>query len=356
MLLLYCATDQSAAGERSPPALPSQVKGSVLDLSVVIPVCDAGDSLERTLESLAKQVVPAHEVTLAANPMRTPQDAEIEQIACRFPGMTRVVRSTSMLSTVDLWNFGIASSTGDWISLLTRQVTVRPNYVQSLSQAVERSPEASVVRAGWTRERPKGGAAEQHTLLSVRAVTHPAEALYEQRFGPKASSAAAAIRRKTWETMGGLSPEISLLGDWIGDWALWLTAGALGDTVRSPEIVADIHAEPEQTSRAEQVREMYSIYEHVLPRAAVAAHLPDPTWIAAASRKRFRDVAIAASNDLHPNQAGERSEVALALEPWARAVEQEAMLARLRDGEKIRSFALGKKMRPVLRRVIAAVR
>ena len=101
---------------------------------------------------------------------------------------------------------------------------------------------------------------------------------------------------------------------------------------------------------------MHLIYQDILPHAAEAAHLPDPSWIAAASRKRFRDVTIAASNDLRPGPGEIRSQLALALDPWARSVQQEALLERFRSGEKIRSFTFGKKMKPALRRVVAAVR
>lgn len=326
-----------------------------MSLSAVIPLPQAQADIRQTLESLLVQEVPFHEVVIAAQAGSGARVA-VSAFADRFAGRLRCVEAPDALCPVDLWNFAVSSAAGEWVSLLTPQVTVRPNFVQALQASIDRCPTAGVVRAGWTRERVGGATAEQHTLLSVRTVTHPAEALYEQRFGPKASTAAAAVRRGIWEHMGGIPQEITLLGNWIGDWALWLCAGSCADTVRSPEIIADIHAGPVQVEKADEVLEMYLVYRDILPRAARSAHLAEPTWIAAASRKRFRDVTIAASNELRPVQGKERTDLALALEPWAKSVEQEALLNRFRSGEKIRSFALGQKIRPALRRVVAVVR
>ncbi len=327
-----------------------------MHLSVVIPFAGGDLPLVRTLESLLTQEHPLPEILVACPPGEPVSLAAVKMLSPRFEGSLRRVEAPPNLTTVELWNFAAAAATGKWISLLTPQVAVRSHFTRALSESAERCPTAAVIRAGWTRERSRGGPSEQHTLLSVRTVTHPAEALYEQRFGPKASTAAAAIRRETWQQMGGLPAEISLLGDWIGDWALWLTAGACADTVRSPEVIADIHTGLPDTDKAQEMREMYLIYRDILPRAADRAQLPDPTWISAASRKRFRDVTIAASNELRPQRGPERNHLADALDPWARAVDQQPLLERLRAGEKIRSFTLGKKMRPALRRVIAAVR
>ena len=327
-----------------------------MSLSVVIPCSTLDASLPRLLESLLVQEQAIEEIVVVSSEQSTAIDGTLKKAKKRFPGSLIDCRHPEGAGAVERWNLGIARATGDWISLLTPQTTVRPAFARVLASSAERSPDASVLRAGWTRARPRGGPAEQHTLLSVRTITHPGEALYEQRFGPTAATSAAAIRRETWERMGGLPAEIALLGDWIGDWALWLTAGALGDTVRSPEILADIHLTSKTTSKADEVRELYLIYRDILPRAAACAQLADASWIAAASRKRFRDVAIAASNDLHPAQTQERAEIAAALEPWAAAVEQESLLNRLRSGERIRSFTLGQKMKPALRRVVAAVR
>ena len=83
------------------------------------------------------------------------------------------------------------------------------------------------------------------------------------------------------------------------------------------------------------------------------AGLHDPTWIAAASRKRFRDVAIATSSRFGPALRGPLVE---ALRPWAASVDQEPLLQRLESGERIRDFNLARRMKPALKRFISAVR
>ena len=173
-------------------------------LSAIIPLPSEEVSIQPALESLLLQESPFHEVLVAANPGSSSAKAVVGEMAPRFAGRLRCVEAPSVLGTVQLWNFAIGSTSGDWVSLLTPQVTVRPHFVRALNESAEHCASAGIVRAGWTRERPHGGPPEQHTLLSVRTITHPAEALYEQRFGPKASTAAAAVRKETWERMGGL--------------------------------------------------------------------------------------------------------------------------------------------------------
>lgn len=335
-----------------------------MHLSVVIPVAPAQEAaLKLTLESVLAlepfAAEPAERCTLDVivchNPLPSGTPGGLPELLGRFDGQVRAVQPPAPLDDLALWNFAVRASAGDWFAMVTPQTTLRPGFARALAESAHRSPEASVLRAGWTRAR-SNGAAEQHTLLSVRTVTHPAEALYEQRFGPKASTAAAAMRRETWDRMGGFPTETTLVGDWLGDWALWLAAGALGDTVRNPEIIADIRVVPPAHNKAEEMREMFAIYRDVLPRATASAGLGIPMWIAAASRKRLRDVTIAASNEMRPGPTTERASLAEALLPWARSVDQLPLLKRFEAGEKIRSFTLGRKMRPALRRVVAAVR
>ena len=139
---------------------------------------------------------------------------------------------------------------------------------------------------------------------------------------------------------------------------MWLLAGALGDTVRSREVIAEHRSRQQSTAadalrKTSEIEEAHLIYRDIFPRATAWAGLDNPTWIAAASRKRFRDVAIAASNRFGTALRGPLVE---ALRPWAISVEQEPLLARLEGGERIRDFNLARRMKPAFKRVISAVR
>jgi hypothetical protein len=323
---------------------------SSLRLSVGVAACTEVAGLKRTLESVIGQERAFDQIVVA--------DDQSSQ-ACtdflkRFAGRVLVVPVPARLTAIQHWNCLAPHLTGDWISLLSQEDCARPNFAREVEQTVSVSASAAVLRAGWIRLRDNGRPGETYTLHSVRAVVKPAEALYEQRFGPKGSFSAAAIRRDIWER-AGYFPEAT---PYLGDWAMWLLAGALGDTVRSREVIAEHRAEQRGTDdearrKTSEIEEMYLIYQEILPRATEWAGLDASTWIAAASRKRFRDVAIAASNRFGTSLRGP---LVSALRPWAASVEQEPLLERLEGGERIRDFNLARRMKPAIKRVISAVR
>jgi hypothetical protein len=318
-------------------------------LSVGIAACEEASALQRTLEGIFGQERPFDQVVVA----QSQSSRAMTELLADYGSRVQVAPVPSGLTPIQQWNSLAPMLTEAWVSLLTPEDCPLPNFVHALQEAVGSSPGAAIVRAGWIRLRARGPG-ERYTLHSVRSVVKPAEALYEQRFGPKGSFAACALRRDVWEQVGWFPEETPLLGDW----AMWLLAGALGETVRSREVIAEQRtaqhgSEFDLARKIEEIRETFLIYRDILPRATARAALENTTWIAAASRKRFRDVAIAASSKFHTDLRGPLIE---ALRPWAQSVEQESLLSRLEGGERIRDFNLARRLRPAIKRVISAVR
>ena len=321
-----------------------------LRLSVGVASRSDAAGLKQTLESVMAQERPFDQLVVADDKSCKDCSNVLEQ----FAGRITAVQVPSGLTDAQHWNCLAPHLTGDWISLLTPEDCARPNFAREVELTVGVSPSAAILRAGWIRLRDNGRPGETYTLHSVRAVVKPADALYEQRFGPKGSFSAAAIRRDIWEK-AGYFPEIT---PFLGDWAMWLLAGSLGDTVRSREVIAEHRTEQRGTDddarrKTSEIHEMYLIYREILPKATAWAGLETPTWIDSASRKRFRDVAIAASNRFGSSLRGP---MVAALRQWAEAVEQEPLLKRLEGGERIRDFNLARRMKPAIKRVISAVR
>ena len=325
-------------------------------LSIGVPAYNHGQSLQATLASLVAQE-DGHafaEIVVSDNHSTDSTAAVLEQFCREHPGRVRVVQPPAHLPSVAHWNFLAAQLTTDWISLFSSDDLARPHFCRSLQDAIALSEDAVLARAGWQKLKDDGSGGETFTLNSVRTITKPAETLYDQRFGPKASFAAFALRRAIWERVGGFPEETTL----IGDWGMWLLAGALGDTVRSREVIAGYrihHHGPAVYAERKpiEVHEMYLVYRDILPRATQSAGLGVPTWIAAASQKRFRTVTTAASVEIHPKN---RAAMVDALRPWAESVDGVGLLRRFEGGERIRSFNLAKRMKPVIKRVISAVR
>ena len=315
-------------------------------LSIGVPAYNQGSFLRETLESLVRQEVPFDEIVVSDNHSTDETAQVIAELQTEYPDQLRAVRPPEHLTAVGNWNFTTAQLTGDWVSLLSSDDVALPNFSGSVRRAVGYSTHASLVRGGWRNIGQDGGHIDDHYLLSVGKVATPARALYEQRFGPKASFAAFALRRDVWERVGGFPTEVTI----IGDWGIWLLAGALGDSVYTGDLIACYRTghQSDWVRRRHHVhvREMVTVFEEIMPRATELAGLGRPAWIMKASRQQFREMIISAS---HFNAEG-RPQLAEAFRPWAEATGEHALFDRFARGEVIQSWNPMRWMRPVLRR------
>jgi glycosyltransferase involved in cell wall biosynthesis len=303
-------------------------------LSIGVPAYNQGNYLQDTLESILHQDVPFHEIVVSNNHSTDSTAEVIAAIQGRFPGRVRSIVPPQHLTMVSNWNFTASQLSGDWFSLLSSDDLALPNFVRSVQTAAARSENSVLVRGAWRDINNKGESLGDRHLLSVAAITHPKKTLYEQRFGPKGSFAAFALRRESWEKAGRFPEEVTL----IGDWGMWLLAGALGDVIYTDDVIAAYRAghQPEVLRARHHIyiREMLVMYEQILPRAALLSGLGKPAWIEAASRKSFRFVLAKASQEYTMD---ERAKLIDAFRPWAKSTDQLAAFERFERGDVLRS-------------------
>jgi hypothetical protein len=318
-------------------------------LSIGVPAYNQGSFLGETLESLLQQEVPFDEIVVSNN-HSTDSTADVLQ---EFEGRVRVVTPTQHLTMSGNWNFTISQLTGDWVSLLSSDDLALPNFARSVKESVQSVPDAVLLRAAWIDIDAVGATLEERHLLSVRAVTAPPRTIYEQRFGPKGSFAAFALRREIWQQVGGFPEEVTL----VGDWGMWLLAGALGKIVYCDQPIAKYRGGHQSSViRARHhihAREMYTVYSQLMPRATRLAGVGVPSWIAKASRKQLRKWVIAASNDFAPD---EREQLIEAMRPWAESVGEQQIFHRFEQGDRLRATAWFGLVRPFVRRLATRLR
>ena len=206
---------------------------SSLRLSAGVAASPEPAGLERLLASLLSQERPFDQIVVA---YADAVGGEVQTVLQRFEPGVQAVLVPAGLTAAHQWNCLASHLKGDWISFFTPDDLARANFSREVEQTVSSTPSAAILRAGWISIRDNGRPGETYTLHSVRSVVKPADALYEQRFGPKGSFSAAAIRREIWEKAGLFPARNSLPSP---TWAMWLLAGALGDTVRSREVIAE---------------------------------------------------------------------------------------------------------------------
>ena len=212
----------------------------------------------------------------------------------------------------------------------------------------------TLVRGGWRNIDRAGTSFGEHRLDSVRRVTEPERALREQREGPKASFAAFALRRTAWERTGGFPEQVAL----VGDWGLWLLAGALGDTISTGgALIAEYRMghQPDiwRARLAQYVRELQPVYADILPRATALGGFGHPGWIEAASRKHMRAAIRRISREV---PAGERADLTAAFQPWAEATGSVRLFHRFESGAVLPITNPVERLRPIARRLLGRLR
>ena len=322
-------------------------------LSIGVPAYNQGRFLRETLESILHQNVPFHEIVISNNHSTDSTAEVIAAVQRENPGRIRLVMPPEHITMAANWNFTASQLSGDWFSLISSDDLTLPNFAGSVQAAAAQSSDAVLIRGGWRSIDIEGNSRGDHRLLSVSRVTRPPKTLYEQRFAPKGAFAAFAIRRDIWERAGGFPEEVTL----YSDWGMWLLAGALGNIVTTDEIIAAYRSGHQQSiDRARYpayIREVFTIYRQILPRATQLGGFGTPDWIDKASRRFFRGLLTRVSNEF---AADERLELVEAFRPWAEAVSETARLELFANGEVFREFSPAKTLRPLARRIVDAVR
>ena len=171
-----------------------------LRLSAGVAAASDSSGLEPLLESLLAQDRPFHQIVVSSAEQEL--SPETQAVLRRFEPGIHLVLAPPGLTPIQQWNLLAPHLTGDWLSFFTPDDCARSHFAHEVEQTVSATPSAAILRAGWISTRDNGRPGETYTLHSVRSVVRPPEALYEQRFGPKGSFSAAAIRADIWHQAG----------------------------------------------------------------------------------------------------------------------------------------------------------
>jgi glycosyltransferase involved in cell wall biosynthesis len=321
-------------------------------LSAGVPAYNQGGFLRETLESLLRQERPFHEIVVSDNHSTDTTAEVIAAVAQEHPGRIRVIRPPKHLTMVENWNFTVGHLTGDWFTLLSSDDVALPNFVGAVERAAGTSPGVVLVRGWWKNIDAEGELVEERRLLSVTPLTRPPKTLYEQRFGPKGSFASFALKRAVWEQVGGFPEQVTL----VSDWAMWLLAGARGEIATAREFISQYrmgHQSKIALARHHiHMREIYTIYSEILPRATEMGGFGRPAWIERASRQRLRQ-AIRGTSRMFATH--ERVQLTEAFREWAEATGEQKLLARFAAGEVMQEFNPLQRAKNAVRGVADAV-
>jgi glycosyltransferase involved in cell wall biosynthesis len=305
---------------------------SPVRFSVGIPTRDQAGYLRETLDSLLAQTRLPDEIVVSDHQSTDETPAVLAEYAAKHANLIRVVQPPPGSNLTAQYNFTLSSQTGDWITLLSSDDLALPNFCATFVQAAEQYPEAALIRAPWQNIDASGNVLSHDYLLSVPRVQRAPATLLSQRFGPKVSFAAFAIRRDAYIASGPILRDLESLADW----ALFLQLTPFGDFIRTSEIVSGYRVGHEGNrfrARAPLwLRDELRIFSYIIPLAAERLKLQDRRWIADASRANLRRYLAAACSEL-PME--DRALLVPDLTSWAKSNGQVALVERFARGESI---------------------
>lgn len=304
-----------------------------LRFSVGIPTRNQAGYLRQTLDSLLAQTRLPDEIVISDHQSTDETPRILADYAAKYPHLIRIVQPPAASNLTAQYHFTLSAQTGDWITLLSSDDLALPNFVAAFLSAAEQHPDAALLRAPWQNIDAGGSILSRDYLLSVPVVQRAPQTLIAQRFGPKVSFAAFAVRREAYFASGPILPEVESLADW----ALFLQLTPFGPFIRLPEIVSSYRVGHEGDRFRARVpmwlRDELRIFTRVMPLAADRMHLSGRRWIRTASRANLRRYLASASAQLSPS---ERLALLPELEPWAESNGETRLLKRFARGELIR--------------------
>jgi hypothetical protein len=309
--------------------------GAPFRFSVGIPTRNQAEFLPATLDSLLSQRRPPDEIVISDHASTDSTPEIVAQYVSQHPGLIRGVRPPEGCGVSGQWRFTLGQLTGDWITLLSSDDIAYPQFCQVLLTGAVRRPDAVLVRAAWENIDGAGKVLSQQYMLSIRSVTLPPANLLEQRYGPKASFAAFAVRREALDASGGYPEGLES----FGDWPMFAQLAPFGSFIYEPQLISGYRTGHDgnkfRTRFGMWVRDEQRMFGQVLPLAAERLGMrthKQRAWIAEASHANFLRYLTAASKEF---AAEERTPLLADLGPWAASVGESAALNRFAAGERV---------------------
>jgi glycosyltransferase involved in cell wall biosynthesis len=285
--------------------------------SFVIPSHNQGQFLAGTIESLLNQDEPSSEIVISEDHSADNSLEIAQSYAARYPGRIRLIRPPHRLGMFPNWNWAVAQTRSDWVSVIGSDDQALPNFVSTMREGVAKTPNVVVVGANWHFVDGNDNILFTDQMLSLPEIMHPPQTFYMQLFANRVHPAAHVFRRAAWEKVGGFPGEVKL----YGDWAFWLKLTPLGDFVHMRRVIARyrINYRPglEIARMNQNVQDEVTLRLDLIPR--IARQFPKISqWrLNLASRRRFRHMLNHIARDLNGADPGEQVKI---FEPWAHEI------------------------------------
>lgn len=191
------------------------------------------DYLEQTLRSVLKQDAGADQMQIEVVDDASPNGAPTELVRKLAGERVTVHCEPCNLGLAGIWNRCIERAHGEWVHILHQDDLVLPGFYQWLRSGVEKFPQAgaALCRHAYCDEN-----SHWHRLSILET---PSPGLLQNFVEPlvtaeRIACPAIAVRRSTYEQLGGFNPDLKH----ALDWEMWIRIASKFPFFYEPKILA----------------------------------------------------------------------------------------------------------------------
>jgi glycosyltransferase involved in cell wall biosynthesis len=189
--------------------------------------------LEETLRSVLDQAPGAEQMQIEVVDDGSPNGAPIEFIRKIAGDRIAVHSEPRNLGLAGIWNRCIERARGEWVHILHQDDLVFPGFYHLLRAGVEKYPEAgaALCRHAYCDENAHWQQLSVLEMSTPGLLRHFVEPLVT---GYHVQCAAIAVRRSTYEQLGGFNPDLKH----ALDWEMWIRIANKSPIFYEPKILA----------------------------------------------------------------------------------------------------------------------
>lgn len=174
-----------------------------INFSVVIPVYNKADTIERAVRSVLAQTCSDYEI-ICVDDGSTDGSA---QLLDRLDGVFVIHQRNQGVSAAR--NAGARAARGDFVALLDGDDYWEPHHLEDLARAIERHPDVSFFGTGYEREQGKW------VYYTIPWPCSRVLNVYDAyRYGERVHTSSVAILRELWMAVGGFNTRYSFYEDY----------------------------------------------------------------------------------------------------------------------------------------------
>jgi glycosyltransferase involved in cell wall biosynthesis len=233
----------------------------VAAVSVVIPTFNRSELVRQAISSAINQTSPPDQIIVVDDGSTD----DTAQVVRAFGSAVKYVHQENG-GVGRARNTGVAHARGEYILFLDSDDTLRPQAIEHLASALERSPTAGMAygQAQVTDLNGKQLQIQQPSFRRPPGTWDGARELEHLLLRNYLRTSAILINRRAWDEIGGFDPRCGNMGE---DWDAWVRIARQWPIAYMPEVVVTARHHPTSLSSAATERMRGTArrtYDHIL--------------------------------------------------------------------------------------------